>query len=381
MADQRNHLEMKKLLFLIESDQYGGSEKYLSILLQGLNKNKYEIIFISKNQTVGNEIIKNHLRIKNLSFKRFNLFNLIRVFRNEKPQMIHINFHVPCSCLWAVLAAKIIRIPFIIGTIHSTVLTTSNILFVKILKKTIVLFIYHFVNLFITVSNKSKEELHFDYKIPNENIRVVYNGIDFLEQGNIDKEEVYREKSRLGLQENAKVVGVVSRLVKNKEVEVFLSSIPHVLKVIPDAKFIIIGDGNLSKKLKGLTAVLGIERDVYFTGNRKNIKTMLELLDVFVLPSLHETFSFAIAEAMAAGLPVVATNVGGIPELVEDGITGLLIPSENPKLLTDAIVELLKDPNKCKQMGQRGQDRIRKYFTIEKMIENTEKIYDELSFL
>lgn len=369
---------MKKILFYTDSRQFGGAEKYLSILIQGLNRDKYEIIFISKDQNICSKIGKNNVQIKNLPFRNFSLFNLIRIFRNEKPQIIHVNFYVPCTCVWAVLAAKIVGIPYIIGTVHSTVLTTTNIPFVRFFKKAIVLLIYHFVDLFITVSDKSKEELCLNYKIRNKNVMVIYNGIDFMEYNYIDAEKVYYEKARLGLKENTKVVGVVSRLVKNKGIEVFISSIPDILKDFPNARFLIVGEGDLFDRLKDLTIALGVKDEVFLTGYKEDIKMMLALIDIFVVSSLHESFPLNVMEAMAAKLPVVATNVGGIPELVDDGVTGILIPPNNPKILSREICKLLKDPSKYKEMGQWGRDRVGKYFSSNEMIENTEKIYDKL---
>ena len=145
-----------------------------------------------------------------------------------------------------------------------------------------------------------------------------------------------------------------------------------------EAVFLIVGEGYLKNELEQLARDLGIENDVEFVGEREDIPQILSIMDIFVLPSALEGFSNVILEAMATGLPVVATNVGGIPELVVNKQTGILVPPDEPEELAKAIVDLLRDKNTSREMGKRGRERIEKYFGLEKMLGEYDALYQDL---
>jgi glycosyltransferase involved in cell wall biosynthesis len=121
-----------------------------------------------------------------------------------------------------------------------------------------------------------------------------------------------------------------------------------------------------------------LSEDVIFTGIRQDVPNILGLLDVFVLPSLWEGLPIALLEAMAAGLPVVATAVGGTPEVVVEGETGFLVPPRDPEALAEAILRLLREPDLRRRMGEAGRKRVAEHFSVEQMVQKTEALYEHL---
>ncbi len=182
------------------------------------------------------------------------------------------------------------------------------------------------------------------------------------------------------MDEEAAVVGTVSSLTPHKGHEYLIQAASLVLDTLPPVKFLIVGDGPLRKRLEEQAKELNIHSSVIFTGKRKDIPEILSLLDVFVLPShTREGLGIAIIEAMAAERPVVATDIGGIPEVVDDGETGVLVPPEDTEALSKAIITLLQDPPRAKTMGEKGRTRIKEMFTTTKMLSEIEHVYQSLT--
>jgi glycosyltransferase involved in cell wall biosynthesis len=147
---------------------------------------------------------------------------------------------------------------------------------------------------------------------------------------------------------------------------------------MPDVRFLIIGDGGLKKQLMDLSSNLGVSKNVMFLGFRSDIPELLSVMDVLVLASLREGFSNAILEAMAAMKPVVATNVGGNPEVIIDGVTGLIVPPKDPHSMAQAILNLLQNEDLAQQMGEAGRRRVENHFTIDVITQKYIQLYDSL---
>jgi glycosyltransferase involved in cell wall biosynthesis len=227
----------------------------------------------------------------------------------------------------------------------------------------------------IVVSEAVRQFAIADLKIPDNKIDVVYNGITSLPVV-VDVESIRRIRAEIGLRSDSSVVACVASLKEVKGHKYLLQAMPLILRDVPNAQFLIIGDGPLQPELRSLATALGIADKVCFAGLREDVRTILPAIDILVQPSLQETFSLAILEAMAAEKTVVATKVGGIPELVEDGRTGLLVPPENPSAIAQAVVSLLTSPDKSRMFGVAGGQRLREFFTDEKMVRRHEEIYE-----
>jgi glycosyltransferase involved in cell wall biosynthesis len=188
-------------------------------------------------------------------------------------------------------------------------------------------------------------------------------------------------KSELGLREEVPVIGTVCRLVEpTKGLSVLLQGVARLAAppVSLSCQLLIVGEGPALRQLHDLGERLGILSQVIFAGMRRDIADVLPLFDVFVMPSLSEGFGIAIVEAMAAGRPVVASAVGGIPEVVVQGETGLLVPPGDPGALGDAIAHLVNHPEQARLMGERGRERARDLFSIESAVKRHEDLYTGL---
>ncbi len=197
-------------------------------------------------------------------------------------------------------------------------------------------------------------------------------------QSQIAKQDANHKRREFGLNGNDIVCIFVSRLVPIKGHQYLISAIPEVLGNVPSAKFVLVGDGELKDELEQQASNLGVKDSVIFTGLRHDVPELLAMSDLFVLSSINEGMGRVLVEAMAVGLPVVATRVGGVPDVVVDGETGILVPSHSSNALASAIVKLLKDKNMRKRMGEAGRRRVNPAFGVEAMVRNIGNVYEEL---
>jgi glycosyltransferase involved in cell wall biosynthesis len=151
-----------------------------------------------------------------------------------------------------------------------------------------------------------------------------------------------------------------------------------LLERVPRARAIIAGGGDLEDYLRDLANEMGVADRVHVLGPRKDVPALMHAIDVFVMPSIWEGFGLVLLEAMAAGRPIVASRVATIPEVVADGESGLLVPAGDPLALATALAELAEQPALAVRMGEAGRERLRKQFSVEKMVGDTELLYREL---
>lgn len=210
--------------------------------------------------------------------------------------------------------------------------------------------------------------------VPADRIATIQNGID-LPGAMPDRQTARRA---LGLDARAKVVGMVGRLSRQKAPEDFLRAAALIAQGFSDAIFLLVGDGPLRSDMERLAAALGIGSRVRFLGFRNDIPLVMGALDVFALASLWEGLPLTILEAMAAGRPVVATAVNGVPEVVEHGRTGFLAPPRAVEKLAAHIGTLLRDPASARAMGEAGRRRVQEHFTLERAIASLSDLYQAL---
>ena len=204
----------------------------------------------------------------------------------------------------------------------------------------------------------------------------IYSGIQF------DKfkrsADIGEKKETLGISDQETVVGMVGRLSKQKAPQYFIRAVPDVLKENPNVRFLLVGDGELRSKVAKLAEKLGVDRAVTFLGFRDDVPEVLQVLDIFVLTSLWEGLGRSLTEAMYMGCPVVATKVEGVPELVVDGKTGILVEPKDSGAIARGIIELINQPSKAKDMGKAARRRVVNGFSAEKMITQIDGLYQEM---
>ncbi|QDU50771.1 glycosyltransferase [Gimesia panareensis] len=170
----------------------------------------------------------------------------------------------------------------------------------------------------------------------------------------------------------------VSRLSPEKDLTTLLKAVRLVKETIPEFELMIVGDGPERKKLEQITAALHLESRVRFLGERNDVPDLLTQAGFYVSSSLTEGISLTLLEAMSVGLPIVATSVGGNPEIVQQPDTGLLVPSANAALLSDAICEMCSQPDKWLGMGQAARERVEQHFNVRSMIKDYENLYHQI---
>lgn len=361
---------MIKICYIIGQLRRGGAERQLYELVKGIDKNKFEPIVISLSQggAWADKIRELNIHVIELERKKnkesARLFRLIKLFKKIKPQIVHTYLFSANS--YGRIAAILCRVPIIIASERSLPeigkgKTKTMIYIDKILSS--------FSHAIICNSLRASEILIKHHSFNPKKVFTVYNGIDVnaISVNCNDKNQ----------KDAAKVIGTIGSLEPVKNHKLFL----QIAKIILDqtsaesAKFLIIGSGSLRKELEEFAENLGISSSIIFAGERVDIPELLQTMDVFVLTSQYEGLSNAIMEAMAAGLPVVTTDVGGNKELVINGATGFLCTDNDAKSLADKVISLMNDKSEAIRMGNNGRKRIINGFGIEKMVKETENIY------
>jgi len=355
---------MKKIVFYTNAVEFGGAEHYLSVLLKGLSREKYSISFISKDDLIGRKIIAG---TDDISYHHtgafFSPLKFIRLAFSIRPDIIHFNLPVAFSCAASVLLARSCGMKDLIATVHSVDITGSKFPFLKQIKKAIAKLSLSSIRSFVCVSEKSKDEFSVNYLVLKDKIRVIYNGVDINRPFDDAKPR------------NGFVVGTVSRLTRNKGVEVLMDAFLKLAAEFKDLKLLIVGDGPTRKELEENAAPL--KDRILFAGHQEDVFPLLNIMDIFVMPSFAESMPFSLMEAMSFGLPVISTRVGGVPELVEDGRNGILVPAGSADSIRDAVYGLIKDREKMAILGRNARTRIVDRFSIDKMIKGMQEYIDE----
>ena len=362
------------ILQIIATLDIGGAERQLIELVKRLDKNKYNVTVccITRGGPLEEDLRKLGIEY-HILYKRFKLdftviFRLIRLIRQKKTDLVHTwNF---TANAWGRVSAWIAGVPVVIAEEHGTFYSSlrHQIFVDKLLLKC--------TDKIITVSDNLKESVGRIEKIPYEKIIAIHNGIDINEfSTSINNTNL---KNELKIDRECPVVGIVARLDSVKDHETFLRAAEYIIKEMPEVRFLIVGDGELRGKLEFLAGEIGLREKVIFTGFRRDINNILPFIDIFVLCSISEALGIAILEAMACSKPVVATNVGGIPEGVKNEETGILVAPENPEALAKGIIRLLRNKEEARRMGLAGRRRVEQYFDINLKVKKVEEIYDEL---
>jgi len=231
----------------------------------------------------------------------------------------------------------------------------------------------HFVYKIAAVSDKTGEDLVRYEKIGRKKIVTVPNGVDQrLFEVPIDPET---KKEEIGIRERYPILGIGARLVEVKGIEYLLGAVSELRRRYPRALLVIAGTGPWEKRLKDVARELGIEDHVAFLGARRDMHELLRVFDLYVLPSLSEGMPLALLEAMAAGCPVVATNVGGVPDIIIDGYNGMLVEPRNKDALAKAIRDMMDDDEKRNRFRERGRLLYERNYSAAAMTRRYERLY------
>ncbi len=369
-------LRPRRIMYVIWSLDLGGAEQIVIDLVTKLDRKLFDPFvcclnekgrFASQVEQAGIKVIALH---KNPKMDLPIIPKLISVMRKEKPDLIHT--HLFTANLWGRIAAKLAGIP-VISSEHGMDMWRKRIhlaldrVLARVNQK--IIFVSEGVKNFYQSRNPS---LHGKE-------RVIHNGINvssFQAQKGKDARSLL---NYLGIEEGATVIGTVGRLVPEKAHEDFIKAIQILRDEKHDLKGLIVGEGILLHSLQKQVQEAGLQNHIFFAGFRSDLPELYAAMDIFVMTSLREGFPLTILEAMAVGIPVVATAVGGVKECIDDATDGLLVPPSDAPALARAIARLLKDPSLRDSLVRSAKEKVESRFSVERMVKEHESLYTEVA--
>ncbi len=350
-------------------------------LIKGMDPNKFKqsVCYLCGDKNQRSSLKDAGFSVINLGYTKTQLRRLnIRLLWHLKKEMedheidiIHCQRHKPTvyGTLASIFAKKC---PKIITTVHGRNRTRS------INRKLLNCLVLNRVSKIIAVSDAVKDDIcRSNWLMKSHKVKTVYNGIDSdLFNSNLSKQEA---RENLGLPESTFIFGTAGRLTKVKAHNLLLDAFAVIYKDNNQCSLVIAGEGSLRANLELQSEKLGIKDNVFFLGQRKDIPEVLRALDAFVLPSLSEGHPLVLLEAMAAGLPVIASNVGGIPEILyEPNSARLISPNSVDDLINAMIVLYSEGVSQHELIGRELKTRVNERFTVGQMVTATSKLYNEI---
>lgn len=355
----------------------GGAEQLLLELLRGLDRARFQVRLGLLDRTagiVGEEIIGLGIACtRGIAPARFDIRavpRLQRLFRAQAPDILLLINHRNCL-FYGIPAAVLAGIPCIINWQNETWRTYSLHRLTMACRRMLL----SRVDTVVAAARGHADYIAATEGVRREKIEVIYNAVDpgkFHPAPGRDQ-----ARSILGIRGAGPVTGICAALRPDKAHEVFLKAAAIVRTRVPEAQFLVVGDGPRRKALEDCARELGLQDAVHWTGFRRDMPVVLQAMDLFCLSSRprQETFSVAALEAMAAGLPVVCTRVGFMHEMVIEGTTGMLVPVDDPQALADAISVLVREPERRASMGAAARSRVEGSFSLRHMVDAFEELF------
>ena len=373
-------MKMKNIMYVVYSLEIGGLEKCVIDLVNGVDRKSYNpmICCLSTTGPYAEKILDDSVEIFEMNKKSGNdlllPFRLALLFRRKKVDIVHSGNWV--TMVEAFLGAKLAQVPTIIHMEQGMELNDLENLsgFQNCARRVCKRLSSFGIKKIVTVSDDLKNYLHGTTRIKKDKIEVIYNSVDVrsYSKGNTDRKTV---RAQLGLSDRNIMIGSVGRLVGVKNYSSLIESMIQVTKADHEVKLFIIGDGPLREELESQIDISGLNQSVALMGERNDIPDLLGAMDIYVLPSIFEGISISILEAMAAKLPVVATRVGGNPEIIVKGKTGFLVESRNSGELALRLIELAKDQGKRSDFSKAAFRRVKEVFNNEIMVSEYSELY------
>lgn len=381
--------EKIRVVRVIARMNIGGPALHASLLTDRLDPGRYESVLVAGTEEPGEG---NYLALQGKSRDHLTvlpalgreirpwrdlsvLFRLIRLIRRIRPEILHT--HTAKAGVVGRLAAWFTGVPVVVHTFHGHVFQG----YFSPLKTRVFVGLERWLagrtDRILTVSETVRTDLlNLEIGTP-ERVRVIPLGLDL--EPYLGCECLSGQlRLELGLSPDDFLVGIVARLVPIKAHEVFLEAAARLSRQWPRTRFLVVGDGECRPRLQRLAKQLSLADRVLFLGWRRDLHRVYADLDVVALTSKNEGLPVSLIEAMAAARPVVATRVGGVPDLVENGVTGLLVPRDDPESMAGAMGSLLQNPGRRKTMGQKGRARVQPAFGAQRLLRDMDRLYVEL---
>lgn len=358
--------------------------------LKFLQSQDYEVFVVCSPGEWVDDIAKQGIKVKTIKIKRklfspfsdlVALFGLWRYFKKEKFDIVHT--HTPKPGLIGQLAAKMAGIPIIVNTIHGLYFQNSS----PFLKRKFFILIEKIAakcsDLIFFVNKEDMKTVVKEGICSDKLIRYFGGGINInkFNPKHFSQPFIDEKKEKLGIKLNQKIVGIVSRLVEEKGYLDLFEAFKNLIIKFPESSLLVVGPKDPEKKdaiNPKIVENYGIEKNVMFLGERTDVDEVYSLMDIFVLPSHREGLAVSILEASAMEKPVIATDIRGCRESVDNGKTGILVPIKSPEKLAEAIIYFLENPTIAKEMGKNGRIKVAKEFDELLIFDRMKKEYDRL---
>lgn len=351
---------MTKVVIVISKMNIGGAEKVFYDIAEGLNLDigyRVTVVCLYARGKLGDRLaakgMEIHENILKDKFDAMGIFRLADMLRDKAPDILYIAGQAVTQAV-CLMAGIFVKIPLKVIGFHSHNLVRRS--WIKSLTDRLSISSADYIT---CVSESQKRHLIFDKRAQPEKIKVIYNGVDTK----IFKPSVKKT-------DNSIVIGAVGSLRKEKGFDIMIKSIPEVVKSCPQAFFIIVGAGAEKERLEKAASDLNVNSRIAFLGQREDIPEIIPAFDIACSSSRTENFPLSIIECMACAKPIVATKVGGVPEMVKDGFNGVTIDSESPEALAKAIIYLINNKELRKTMGINARKAVEENFTVEKMVQS-----------
>lgn len=378
-----------RIMYFIGTLSRGGAEGQLIELMKGLDRSFFEpalVVLKGRDELYdiclehGINPVFLHMRGGAGLLNPFTAFGILRNVISLMLRIIRERTHIVHGYLYmgnmvAAFIGKLTGVPIIITGRRS--LSTYKTQKWTPLHRLFEIIANRWTDLIIANSSAVKDDIVLNERIDPSQVMVIYNGVRWEQFQQNEKADSL--SSELRLREGAKVIGMIANLIHYKNHEMLIRALPLVRAKISPIQILCVGrDSGIRSELESLSRELGVDDIITWTGSRKDVARILQLMNVSVLTSLEEGFPNAVLESMASGIPVVATRVGGVPEAVIDGRTGFLVDSRDHGSLADRLIQLLTSDTLAKEMGDNARKRVQEDFSMEKMICATEEAYKEL---
>ena len=373
----------RPIIWMIDSLGPGGAEQLMPAILKNLKQTGFNIRICALQIRAGNPIASDLERlglpvdlvpIPNLR-QPFNLFRILRYLRLHRPQLLHTQLEF--ADILGTVAAKLLGIPSV-STVHTLdIFPEKKSAWGRMKLRWFLL--GKFCDRVIAVSEKTRLHYLQSGGLHPDKVITLYNGVDISRFKNTDASQAAKTKQALRLPLNSRVIITIAVLREPKGIQFMIEALPAILEQFPDVHYLIVGDGEYSAALTELVTALAIKNHVTFAGHRTDIPDLLACSDIFVLPTLKDALPTVLIEALAAERPIVASDVGGVPEIIENGVNGLLVASGDPSKLAEACLRLLKDNELSRQIVLAGSKTVQQRFNINAQIEQLSRMYEELT--
>lgn len=370
----------KKVCYLITKGVWGGAQKYVYNLAVSLPQDKYDVTVICGE----GRILKEKLEQKNIKVYEINslkrdisvlrelksTISLFNIIKKIKPDVLHLNS--PKAGGIGTIIGRMLRIQKIIYTVHGFSWNEDR---TPTQKALITIFTWITILLChktITISTKEEDEARKLFLISDEKIALIRNGverIDFLERN--EARNYITEKINKDIT-NAFIIGTISELTKNKGLEYIISALS---KISSQFIFVVLGGGELETELQNTIERYEMKDKIFLLGFTPDASKYLKAFDLFTLTSVKEGLPYTVIEAGLAEVPVLASLVGGIPDIVDNGKNGALVTKGKPGEIARALEYLIEKPEERKEFARKLKDKMEKEFSLESMLEKTEKLY------